>query len=291
MLKIPNPFPSESGVVILNEAQDCNRLKITQQLLSDTYTKPYIIEADGVRSLYFTRAHTQSALRLSAPEALEFSYTRMMMCALLFQPNPQQICLLGMGGGSLAKFCYCKLPASHISVVEIDAYIIAFRDQFLLPQDDARFKIVHADAGEYVAANRNNADIIMLDAFDGSGSAAAEHHVNFYRDLRKNLSANFSSTGVAVCNMIGSKANRFGHLQAIYTAFSGNIITLPVEHDGNYLVFAFSNPHFEPRWRWMQTQSRAMQKRYGLNFPAYVTALMRARKEGFLEKTMHQSED
>ena len=91
--------------------------------------------------------------------------------------------------------------------------------------------------------------------------------------------------------MVGTKANRFKHLQAVYAAFSGNMITLPVEHDGNYLVFAFNDASFEPRWRWMQTQSSAMQKHYGLDFPAYVAALMRARKDGFLANLLHQSED
>lgn len=287
MLEIPNPFHDESGVLRLLEADDCDRVEIVRQLLTDTYTKPFMIEADGVRSLYFTRALTQSAVRLSAPDALEFGYTRMMMSALLFQPNPQYILMLGMGGGSLAKFCYRHLPTAKICVIEIDADVIAFRDQFMVPPDDKRLFVLQADADAFVATNMLYADVIMLDAFDRAGTAAAAINKNFYQNLRNNL----TPKGLLVANMVGSKATRLGHLQGINAAFSGNIVTLPVEHDGNYLVFAFRDSTFEPRWRWMQAQAPAMQKRFGLDFPAYVAALSHARKGGFLRSMLHQSED
>ncbi len=290
MLEIANPFPDEGGVLRLHEPVDCDRTKIIAQLLANTYPKPFIIEADGVRSLYFTRAFTQSALRLSAPYALEFGYTRMMIAALLFNPAPQRILMLGMGGGSLANFCHRHLATTQTTVVEIDANIIAWREQFMLPPDDARLRVVHADASDYLAGNCLPSEIIMLDAFDREGAAAADTVTSaqsFYAAVRKNL----SPSGLLVANIVSSKTNRLGHLQGINKAFNGNIITLPIAHDGNYIAFAFRDNTFEPRWRWMQSQAPAMKKRMALDFPSYVAALNHSRKNGFLQGILHQSED
>ncbi len=287
MIAIPNPFPDEGGVLRLLESADCDTTKIIAQLLNNNYHKPFIIEVDGVRSLYFTRALTQSALRLNAPDVLEFDYTRMMMSALLFNPEPPHILMLGMGGGSLAKFCYSHLPTTTITVVEINQDVIAFRDQFMLPPDDARLQVVHEDARQYLSTNRVLADVIMLDAFDKDGESVADITQNFYLEVRKNL----SSKGILTANIVGSKATRLRHLQGISNAFSGNTISVPLAHDGNYIVFAFRDGAFEPRWRWMQNQAAAMKKRFGLDFPNFVAALKRNRKDGYLQSALHQSED
>jgi spermidine synthase len=287
MIAIANPFPDEGGVLRLLEPDDCDITKIITQLLNHNYNKPFIIEVDGLRNLYFTRALTQSALRLSAPDVLEFAYTGMMMCVLLFNPQPQHILMLGMGGGSLAKFCHNHLPTTSITVVEINPDVIAFRDQFMLPPDDARLQVVHADAGQYINTNCVLADVIMLDAFDRDGASVADAAQNFYLNIRKNL----SSKGVLTANIVGSKATRLKHLQSISSAFSGNIISVPVAHDGNYIVFAFRDSAFEPRWRWMHNQAAAMKKRFGLDFPRFIAALNRSRKDGYLQSALHQNED
>jgi spermidine synthase len=127
----------------------------------------------------------------------------------------------------------------------------------------------------------------MLDAFDRDDASVADATKNFYLDVRKNL----TSKGVLAANVVGSKATRLKHLQGISSAFSGNIISVPIAHDGNYIVFAFRDSAFEPRWRWMHSQAAAMKKRFGLDFPSFIAALNRSRKDGYLHSALHQSED
>jgi spermidine synthase len=107
-----------------------------------------VIEDDGARALYFTRAFIRSEMRLSDPYALQFAYTRKMMGFLLFRHEPREILMLGPGGGSLAKYCHRHLPAARITAVEIDPDVIAFRDQFAVPPDDSRFSVVQGDAAQ-----------------------------------------------------------------------------------------------------------------------------------------------
>ena len=74
-------------------------------------TSPSSSTAGAWRFLHFGLDTVQSAMRLDDPDRLSLRYTRKMMAFLLFNRAPERILLLGLGGGSLAKFCYRRLPA------------------------------------------------------------------------------------------------------------------------------------------------------------------------------------
>ncbi|MDH5264023.1 MAG: fused MFS/spermidine synthase, partial [Betaproteobacteria bacterium] len=208
MLELPNPFGGEGGVIRLLETRQCDREAIVGRILAGTYAKPFVIEDDGARALYFSRAFIQSEMRLADPYALEFAYTRKMMGFLLFLPEPRAILQLGLGGGSLAKYCHRHLAAARITVVEIDPDVIAFRDQFLVPPDDARFRVVRGDAAQYVAQCEDDHDVVLIDAFDRDGVAPSLCTREFYRDVRGLL----GRKGVMVANLVGRKEERLAHL-------------------------------------------------------------------------------
>lgn len=285
MLELPNPFGGEAGVIRLLEPQDCDREAIVDRVLSGLYDKPFVIEDDGSRCLYFTRAFIQSEMRLADPYGLEFAYTRKMMGFLLFLPEPREVLMLGLGGGSLAKYCHRHLPAARITVVEVDPQVIAFREQFLLPPDGARFRVVQAEAAGYIAQCGDRPDVVLIDAFDRDGVAPSLATREFYEDVRGLL----GSQGLLVANLVGVKAERMAHLEMIRRVFDGNVILLPVADDGNYVAFAFRDPAFEPRWRWIDGQAKAMRARYGLDFPAFAGKLERSRKRGYLRREMHDA--
>ena len=286
MIELPNPFAGESGVMYLLEPPDADTQLVCAQILSDTYDKPFVVDDGNSRSLYFTRDFTQSSMSIDDPVELVFGYTQQMMAFLLFIHQPQHILMLGLGGGSLAKYCYRYLPAAHITALELDPQVLSFRALFMLPPDDERFRIVNADAAQYLQTPRVKSDVVMIDAFDRHGFSASVCSRNFYLDVRETL----SPQGAMVGNMVGPKSERAAHLETIADVFAGNLIVLPIEADGNYLVFAFRDPAFEPRWRWIEGQMKAMQTRYGLDFPSFAGKLKRSRKAGYLQSLMLQAE-
>ena len=75
------------------------------------------------------------------PHALDLQYTRTMTGFLSFKPKPRHIGMIGLGGGSLAKFCHRYLPSARIEIVEINPHVLALRDEFWIPPDDARLTI------------------------------------------------------------------------------------------------------------------------------------------------------
>ena len=281
IVEIPSPFRRDEGRVKVLEPPDCNRARLRESLVTGAYRKPFILEDRETRALHFSRDFIQSAMRLADPCALEFAYTRKMMGFLLFTHEPREILVLGLGGGSLEKYCHRLLPA-RITVVEIDPDVVAFRDEFRVPPDDARLSVLIDDAAAYVAQRPRAADVILMDAFDRQGFAPSVASRDFYADAREAL----TRRGVLVVNLVGAARERVAHLERIRATFDDNVILVPVEDDGNHVAFAFRDARFEPRWRWISEQARAMRRRYGLDFPRFAGAFERSRKLGYLERTL-----
>src|SRR3990170_8224255 len=79
-----------------------------------------VSEERGVRMLHIGGNAVQSAMRLSAPDALELDYTRAMMAFLLFFPAPQDLLMVGLGAGSIPRFMRARMPDARVTVVEIN---------------------------------------------------------------------------------------------------------------------------------------------------------------------------
>ncbi|AMP01280.1 spermine/spermidine synthase family protein [Collimonas arenae] len=151
-----------------------------------------------MRTLHFDHKYVQSAMSIAEPHKLLLSYTRAMMGFMLFHAAPRHILLVGLGGGSLAKYCYRHFPAARITVLELSAEVIALRDAFMIPADDERLQVIHTDAAAYMQAQQGNiADIIMLDGFSADGPADELSTSSFYADCLRSLTPG----GILVSNL------------------------------------------------------------------------------------------
>ena len=168
----------------MQSAEDVSRDELAKRAWRDELGRPYIFDTLFERRMHFTNEATQSAMLFSDPDALISQYTRKMMAFLLFNPNPQRIVMIGLGGGSLAKFCYRHLPRSHITVVEINEDVIALRDEFCIPKDDGRFRVVHDDGARYVERLEEQMDVLLIDAFDADGIALSLANSDFILEPR-----------------------------------------------------------------------------------------------------------
>ncbi|HWW05618.1 transferase spermidine synthase [Collimonas sp.] len=169
-----------------------------EHLLQQSEGNPFVFDNDDMRTLHFDEKYIQSAMSISAPDKLLLSYTRAMMGFLLFQAAPKHILLVGLGGGSLVKYCYRYLPSTRITVLELHAEVIALRDKFMIPADDQRLRIIHSDAAAYMQVQQENiADVIMLDGFSSDGPAQELSSSDFYADCLRSL----TPQGVLVSNL------------------------------------------------------------------------------------------
>lgn len=180
---------------------------------------PRIHDDGDNRCLRFNGGVLQSAMRRSDPLSLALGYTRAMMGFLLLNPAPRHVLIVGMGGGSLSKFCHHALPEARITNVEIDPAVIALRHEFGIPPDSERFHVVQADGGEYLQRDDTTADAILLDAYDADGLPEALSSLDFYTRCRQVLGAH----GVLAVNLWGGEPNREIYLDRLRAVFDDRV--------------------------------------------------------------------
>lgn len=227
-------------------------------------------EHDGIRTLHLGSETVQSAMRLDAPHALELSYTRSMMAFLLFVLAPERILTIGLGGGSLSKFLYYRLPQATQRVVEASAEVISVaRRFFFVPTDDARLQIEHGDGAQYVGRCSETVDVLLVDAYDGRSLARAFKADSFYTAARGALKRD----GVLAMNLWSTDRMFDSNVQRIERAFDGRCLRLPAERPGNVIVFAFADTPPRLRWPDLDRTARQLEHDLGLPFTQFVAAL------------------
>ncbi|WP_374493995.1 fused MFS/spermidine synthase [Zoogloea sp.] len=276
ILVLPSPFFSDGDTIRLLEPPDCDTRAVLGQVVSGAYDKPYVIDDGTTRSLHFSLSLIQSTMSLKDPFALELDYTQAMMSFLLFLPKPRHILMLGLGGGSLAKFCYRHVGSARVTVVEIDPRVIAFRDQFEMPPDDERLEVREGDGADAVIESAGwgeRPDVIVMDAFDRHGISGSVNSSYFYQTVHDAL----AGRGVMVANLAGERLDRAAHMAMIAEVFDDRVLTMSLP-DGNDIVLAIRAPGFAPRWREIGNQAKALRQRIGLDFPKFAARLERSRR-------------
>lgn len=226
-----------------------------------TGRSPFIYENSRSKSLHFDELAVQSSMRKDAPFDLEVGYTRTMMGFLLLHPAPRDILIVGLGGGSLPKYCYRHLPNSRITTVEINSEVIALRDEFAIPPDDERFRVVHADGAQYFAGRWNSADVIMLDGYDVEGVPPSLASQEFFDQCAMALRDN----GVLVANLCESDAQRGVYISRLRTAFDDRVMKAKAECDRNKIVFALKRDRM-PQEKTLLDRAADLEVTHCINF-------------------------
>jgi spermidine synthase len=221
-----------------------------------------------VRTLHVGGEAIQSAMRIDDPFALALDYTRCMMAFLLFHPEPREALMIGLGGGSLAKFFHKNMKKTKVRAVELDPRVLAAaRTQFALPPDDERLVVEVGDGAE--ALTPECCDLMVVDAFDDElhvpKLASSEFYDAAFLALRE--------PGALVVNFMDDDPKFDQHLQRLERAFGGAVLAMPALYDPNLLVFAFRGAPPEVPWSTLRTRAEKLEARYELPFTRYVSKL------------------
>jgi len=202
---------------------------------------PFVRKGADALTLHFAPQEIQSRMSLLQPHALDLEYTRMMMGFLLFNPAPAHIAMIGLGGGSLAKFCHRYLPASRIAVAELDPAVIALRDTFLIPPDDGRFAVIEQDGADFVRRGDLAPDVLLLDGFDAGGLPERLCSQAFYDDCHDMLAPD----GIMVANLHVNRPHRQASLERIRRRYGAAVLEVVDDDMTNSVVFACKGGLFE----------------------------------------------
>ena len=230
----------------------------------------YISEKFGVRSLHIGSDTIQSSMRLARPYDLELAYTRSMMAFLLFLPEPRDVLMVGLGGGSVAKFMHHHMPEVRIHVIELNPEVVSLAGHcFKVPVNDERLQVTIGDGAEFMGQPGPHADVVMVDGYDGESQAESLSERKFYRACHARLARH----GVMVVNLWSGDRQFTDALARIREVFTHGQLCLPAEKPGNVIVFAFRSPQSPVSWRELKGRADALTSRYGLEFGRFVDGL------------------
>jgi spermidine synthase len=227
-----------------------------------------VSDAGGYRSLHVGGEAIQSTMKIGAPFALALDYTRCMMAFLLFHPQPREALMIGLGGGSLAKFFHRHLRATRVRVVELDPRIVdTARAHFALPPDDARLTVEIGDGAE--ALSPECCDVLMIDAYHDEAHVPKLASAAFYDAAYLAL----GTKGALVVNYMNDDPLLDEYLQRLEAAFGGAVLMMRALYDPNIIAFAFKGLPREPDWVELRGRAGTLEARLGLPFRKYVSRL------------------
>lgn len=178
----------------------------------------------------------QSCFNPRHPKRMVFTYTRMMMSALLLEPEPVNVLIAGLGGGTLPTALHDLLPEAHIDTVEIDpAVVAAAREYFgfatgerqLVHVRDARVFVKRAATGDV------RYDLVMLDAFGGDYIPEHLMTLEFLEEVR----AIMTDGGVLAANTFAT-SRLYDHESETYRAAFGMFFNLRMRESNNRVILA-----------------------------------------------------
>ncbi|MDH5230037.1 MAG: hypothetical protein OEY38_08265 [Gammaproteobacteria bacterium] len=215
---------------------------------SDDFGEIQVVDDKLLRTLYLGSRNKQSAMVRSHPNVLVLEYTQLVTSALLFQPNPKSILVLGLGGASLVKFFRRLNPCAEILAVELREKVVNIaHDFFYLPRNDSHLHLYCEDAFKFIEIHAQDLcnDILVVDLFSQNGPSKAATSTVFFNLCKQSL----SKKGILCVNWWNNDTRNLKLIvSTLKQLFSGKLLYInSSKKPGNILIFAF-NDHsiFEP---------------------------------------------
>jgi spermidine synthase len=254
---MPDKFPS-SAKSIFNTQDEWGRIEI--------------IETPEKRSLYFENRALQSSMSLKDPYALVLQNFQYLLLTLLFNPDPKSVLILGLGGGSMAKFLWKYFPHCQIDAVENRQKVVdVCYDYFELPRSE-RLHVHVEDAFEFIQRSPpSHYDIIFVNLFSNEGMPKEVGPKLFFNNCRKSL----NSSGILGWNTWYATPDELlvQSVKSLCQIFGKDILMLPAIMSGNnvFIVFPADFPQISEQE--FNNQALNLKKQTHLDFPTIVENL------------------
>ena len=228
-----------------------------------------ISEQDGIRYLHLGNNTVQSAMRIKDPLHLELSYTQAMMAFLIFAPEPRSALLVGLGGGSVAKFLFHHYPDTRIRVAEINAEVIRIARQFFFVPDDTRLEIIETDATRLLPDETNH-DVLLLDGYDAHFQVPALATPEFYQHCADAL----TPRGILSVNLWRNDPMFDHYHDRLLDCFEGRVLLLPAERRGNTIALCFNPFALKKDRRLLHQRAIELEVRHRLPYTRFLAELL-----------------
>jgi spermidine synthase len=230
------------------------------------YPEVNFSEEGPVRHLHLGSQWIQGSMLVDAPTALVHEYIQRMMAWLLFVDPAtvaqRQALQLGLGAGSLTKFCH-KALRMKTTAIELNPQVLhACRGWFKLPADNARLQVVLGDAALQIQQDRwlGAVDALQVDLYDDEAAAPVLDSAAFYADCRKTL----TDEGCMTVNLFGRTSSFQKSVDKIAAAFGMDAIwAFKATREGNTVVLAQRTPS-RPKRALFDERAAQIREQWGL---------------------------
>jgi spermidine synthase len=222
---------------------------------------------DGpLRHLHLGTEWIQGSMVLDAPTALYHEYIQRMMAWLLFvEPDSvatRQAMQLGLGAGSLTKFCHKELRMKTTAIELNPQVLVACRGWFKLPAENARLQVVLADAALEIENAKwwGTVDALQVDLYDHEAATPVLDSLPFYASCRRLL----TPEGCMTVNLFGRSSSFVRTVEKISAAFGAQAVwAFKPTREGNTVVLAQRSAS-RPRREVLLPRAEIIQTLWGL---------------------------
>ena len=214
----------------------------------------------------------QGSMDMDDPTALVHEYVQRMMAWLLFVDPAtvpkRQALQLGLGAGSLTKFC-AKVLRMKTPAIELNPQVLhACRGWFHLPDDSAKLQVILADAAQEIKKPQwfCTVDALQVDLYDHDAAAPVLDSAEFYADCRRLL----TEEGCMTVNLFGRSSSFDRSVEKIAVAFGRDAIwAFKATREGNTVVLAQRTPS-RPKRAELAARAEIIQTQWGLPAPKWL---------------------
>jgi spermidine synthase len=175
---------------------------------------------------------------------------------------------LGLGAGTITKFCHKKLKMTCTAVELNPGVLHACRGWFRLPPDDERLRVVLADASLEIQKDewRGTVDALQVDLYDEEAAAPVLDTPDFYRHCRDLL----TTQGCMTVNLFGRSSSYAESVEKICAAFGEDAVwAFKPTREGNAIVLAQRTASRPSRDALLQTAT-AIEDKWSLPAPKWL---------------------
>ena len=210
----------------------------------------------------------QTCMMVDDRDLLVFDYTRMSFSGLLLKPDPEDILVIGLGGGSIPMTFADLFPNAKIDVVEIDEAVVRVAEEYFYYSDTDNMTVYVDDGRPFIkraGIRGQKYDYIVLDAF--SGDYIPEHMLT--REYLEEVKAIMTEDGVLVANTF-STSRLYDHESVTYQRAFGEFYNFKLPTSGNRIIIAQLDA-LPPRGEMVEESRRIAPslEKYGVRLTEY----------------------
>ena len=232
------------------------------------YRDLYVTELERRQCIAFQISILESCRYLDEPNRIYFEYIRLIVAALPWALPPQNILIVGLGGGTIPMLLGEVYPDAMIEVVELDAAMLKVAKSYFGFTTSERMQVTISDGR--VAIKRalrkgKTYDLVILDAFDESYIPPHMLTKEFLGEIKKIL----KPKGVVVSHTF-SGSDLYDYESVTYEHVFGAFWSLAPQGSGNRIIVAGQNISASETERWGRVDTIShLAKKYNVDVSGF----------------------